>query len=140
VVELRHHFPGEPRLIPEIRDFIRKGCRLSWNEASDGAAISQLELAVSEVASNIMLHGMQGQPDGLIELTLNIDVERACVSFFYPGCAFTPKSVPTPDFSGRAESGYGLYLIQQSVDEVHFSQDDAGRCTICLKKNRTRCA
>ena len=140
MVEFRRHFPGKPHLIHDIRDFIRKGCRLSWNEASDIAAISQLELAVSEVASNIILHGMQGQPEDFIELTLNIQHERACVTFSYPGCAFAPETIPPPDFIDRAESGYGLYLIRQSVDEVHFSRDDAGHCTIRLKKNRTRCA
>lgn len=139
MVELRRHFQGKPRLISEIRGFIRKGCRQIWNETSDLPAISQLELAVSEAASNIMLHGMRGQPEGLIELTLNVENERVCVMFSYSGCSFTPEAVPAPDFNGRAESGYGQFLIQQSVDEVHFSRDDAGRCTICLIKNRTRC-
>ena len=140
MVELRRQFQGKPRLISEIRGFIRKGCCQVWNESSDKPTISQLELAVSEVASNIMLHGMKGQPGGLIELTLNTEDDRACVTFTYPGCAFAPEAVPPPDFTGRAESGYGLYLIRQSVDEVHFSRDDAGHCTIRLKKNRTRCA
>ena len=140
MVELRRQFQRQPHLISEIRGFIRKECRQVWNESSDLPAISQLELAVSEVASNIMLHGMKGQPGGLIELTLNTEVDRACVTFSYPGCAFAPEAVPPPDFTGRAESGYGQFLIQQSVDEVHFSRDDAGRCTICLTKNRTRCA
>lgn len=140
MVELRRDFQGKPRLISQIRGFIRKGCCQVWNESSDFAAISQLELAVSEVASNIMLHGMREQPDPLIELTLNIENECACVTFSYAGCSFTPEAVPPPDFTGRAESGYGQFLIQQSVDEVHFSRDDFGRCTICLKKNRTRCA
>ncbi|MBC7967837.1 MAG: ATP-binding protein [Fuerstia sp.] len=140
MVELRRQFQRQPRLISEIRGFIRKSCRQVWNESSDKPTISQLELAVSEVASNVMLHGMKGQPEGLIELTLNIENERVCVTFSYPGCAFAPQAVPPPDFAGRAESGYGQFLIQQSVDEVHFSRDDAGHCTICLTKNRTRCA
>lgn len=139
MVELRRHFPGKPHLISDIRDYTRTSCRLIWNESSDIPSISQLELAVSEVASNIMLHGMRGQPDGLIELTLNIEQMRACVTFSYPGCAFSPETVPTPDFTARAESGYGQYLIRRSVDEVHFSRNDAGLCTICLIKNRRRC-
>jgi serine/threonine-protein kinase RsbW len=139
MVELRRHFPSKPSMISAMRNFIRDGCRQIWTAASDVPVMSQLELAVSEAASNIMLHGMSGQPGAMIELTLEIESERACVTFSYPGCAFTPEAVPSPDFSGRAESGYGQYVIQQSVDEVHFSRDDAGRCTIRLIKNRTRC-
>ena len=137
MVELRRQFPGKPDLISDMRDFVREGCCDVWNEASDVQTISQLELAVSEAASNIVLHGLQGQSGELIDLTLNIENQQARVTFLYQGCEFMPQAVPKPDFTGHAESGYGLYLIRQSVDEVNFSRDDAGRCTMCLIKNRT---
>ena len=139
MVELRRRFAGKPQMISEMRDFVRDGCRRVWNEPCDISAISQLELAVSEAASNIILHGLQEHPGELIELALNVEIREVCVTFTYPGCAFTPQAVPAPDFTGRAETGYGLYLIQQSVDEVHFSRDDAGYCTIRFIKNRTTC-
>ena len=136
MVEQRRHFPGNPCLISDMRDFIREGCRKVWNQDADAPAISQMELAVSEAASNIMLHGLQGPPGQSIELILNLEEHQACITFRYPGCAFQPHTVPAPDFTGRAESGYGLFLIQQSVDEVDFSRDDAGVCTIRFIKNR----
>lgn len=136
MVELRRRFSGNPQLVCEMRAFVRNGCREVWNEPSDISAIAQLELAVSEAASNIILHGLQDPSGGLIELALNVEDQQACVTFLYSGCEFSPKSVPAPDFAGCAESGYGLYLIQQSVDEVHFSRDDAGHCTIRFIKNR----
>jgi len=137
MVELRRQFSGNPVRISEMRDFIRAGCRSVWSEPSDDSAISQLELAVSEAGSNIVLHGLEGQPERSIELSLNLDDQQACVTFMYAGCAFAPHTVPNPDFSGNAESGYGLYLIQRSVNDVSFSRDDAGLCTIRLVKNRT---
>jgi phosphoserine phosphatase RsbU/P len=142
MVELRRHFPGKPSQISVIREFVRTGCRRVWKEASDNKAISQLELAVSEAASNIILHGLQEPPGELteqrlnIELILDIDAQQACITFLYPGCEFLPQAVPKPDFTGVSESGYGLYLIQQSVDEVHYSRNDAGLCTIRFIKNR----
>jgi anti-sigma regulatory factor (Ser/Thr protein kinase) len=136
MVELRRHFPGNPSQITEMRDFVRTGCRRIWNKASDIQTISQLELAVSEAASNIILHGLQRPPCELIGLVLNIEEQQACITFLYPGCTFIPQAVPKPDFTGRSESGYGLYLIQQSVDEVHYSRNDAGLCTIRFIKNR----
>ena len=137
MVELRRRFSGNPVRISEMRDFIRAGCRSVWSEPSDDSAISQLELAVSEAGSNIVLHGLKGQPERSIGLSLNLDDQQACVTFMYTGPAFTPRAVPNPDFSGNSESGYGLYLIQKSVNEFSFSRDDAGLCTIRLVKHRT---
>jgi anti-sigma regulatory factor (Ser/Thr protein kinase) len=136
MMEMRRQFPGNPLRISDMRDFIRAGCHSVWSDASDDATISQLELAVSEAGSNIVLHGLEGQRERSIELILNIDDQQASVTFMYTGCTFTPNTVPKPDFSGNAESGYGLYLIQQSVNQLSFSRDDAGLCTIRLVKNR----
>ena len=136
MVELRRHFQGNPPQIAEMRNFIRTGCREVWNEDSDAQAISQLELAVSEAASNIVLHGLQGQPGELILLTLDIEPDQARLTFLYPGRTFTPHTVPPPNFAGLAESGYGMYLIQKCVDDVHYLRDDADFCTIRFIKNR----
>lgn len=138
MVELQRQFPARPQLISEIRQFIRDGCGALWNESFDDSAISQLELAVSEAASNIILHGLHEQLNAAIQLDLSVESDQATVSLLYPGCEFRPQEVPPPDFAGHAESGYGHYLIQQSVDDVRFSRDDAGLCTIRLTKNRRR--
>ena len=138
MVELQRRFPARPQRISEIRHFIRDGCRKVWSESSDDSAISQMELAASEAASNIILHGLDEQLNATIQLDLKVDSDQASVALLYPGCEFRPQAVPPPDFTGHAESGYGLYLIQQSVDEVPFSRDDTGLCTIRLTKNRRR--
>ncbi len=140
MVELRRHFSGKPHLLYRMRAFVTDGCRQVWKEMSDGSAIAELELAVSETAGNVILHGLKGSPDELIELVLNIDPRSASVTFRYSGCGFEPQAIPPPDFSGHAESGYGIYLIEHSVDDLSFSRDDAGLCTIRFVKNRKRSA
>ena len=97
MVEQRRRFPSDPRLISDMRDFIRNAVGEEWNEADDHQVISQLELAVSEAASNILLHGLQGHPGESIELILEVADDRAFVTFLYQGCAFTPPAVPTPE-------------------------------------------
>jgi anti-sigma B factor antagonist len=140
MVESRRQFEGKARLIPEMRDFVRERCHQVWNQRSDAPWISQLELAVSEAASNIVLHGLRGQSNKFIELVLHVEDDRADVTFLYSGCAFDPQAVPPPDFTGRSECGFGLFLIRQSVDDVVFSRDDAGRCKLRLLKNRKSCS
>lgn len=136
MIELRREYESDPQRVCDMRAFVREGCRQSWTEPTDVAAIGQLELAVSEAAGNIILHGIRGTPGRPIELSLTIDSERACVMFHYIGCDFDPQSVPPPTFDAGSESGYGLYLIRQSVDDMQFSRDEAGRCEIRLVKNR----
>ena len=136
MIELRREYESDPRRVCDMRAFVREGCRQFWSEPADDMAIGQLELAVSEAAGNIILHGHPGTPGPPIELVLTVDSERACVMFHYSGCDFDPQSVPPPAFDAASESGYGLYLIQQSVDEVQYSRDETGRCGIRLLKNR----
>lgn len=136
MIELKREYESDPRRVCDMRAFVREGCRQSWTEPTDDEAIDQLELAVSEAAGNIILHGYRGTSGQPIELVLTVDSERACVVFHYPGCDFDPQAVPPPAFDAESESGYGLYLIQQSIDDVAYSCDETGRCGIRLVKNR----
>lgn len=138
MIELRREYESDPRLVCDMRAFVREGCRQSWTEPTDDGAIGQLELVVSEAAGNIILHGYRETPAQPIELVLTVDSERACVMFHYWGCDFDPQTVPPPTFDAGSESGYGLYLIEQSVDEVQYSRDEAGRCEIRLIKHRSK--
>lgn len=136
MVEQRREFPGAADAISDIRDFVRDGCRSVWDRESDGPLIAQLELAVSETASNIILHGLQQEHGAQIDVSLQPEATQVCVTLRYTGCAFSRTVVPPPDFGGLSESGYGLYLIEQSVDDVVFSRSDQGQCTIRLVKQR----
>lgn len=136
MIELRREYECEPRRVCDMRAFVREGCRQCWTEPTDDTAIGELELAVSEAAGNIILHGHPGAPGQPIELALTVDSERAYVMFHYLGCDFDPQSIPPPAFDADSESGYGLYLIRQSVDDMQYSRDDAGRCEIRLIKHR----
>jgi anti-sigma regulatory factor (Ser/Thr protein kinase) len=52
------------------------------------------------------------------------------------GAPCDPASVPPPAFDGSQESGFGLYLIKQSVDDVRYYRDARGRNCIALVKSR----
>ena len=47
-----------------------------------------------------------------------------------------PDQVAPPVFDGTREGGFGVYLIRQLVDEVHYTRDSAGLCAIHLVKKR----
>ena len=50
------------------------------------------------------------------------------------GDSFDPAAVSPPALDGSRESGFGIYLITNSVDEVRYSRDERGRNCIALVK------
>ena len=50
------------------------------------------------------------------------------------GDPFDPSKVPPPRLDGSQESGFGVYLITQSVDEVRYYRDERGRNCIASTK------
>jgi len=122
-----------------IRAFMRAfclelpGCRL------DEEGLYQLELAVTEAASNIMRHAYHGRTDQHIQVVADAFADRIVVRLWHRGTAFDPKTVKPPVFDGSREGGFGVYIMTHCVDEVRYVQDEAGEQCICLvKKRKTR--
>jgi anti-sigma regulatory factor (Ser/Thr protein kinase) len=129
-------FSSELRQLPEMRAFLRECCRDLWHLPADQAAIAQIELALDEAATNIILHAYEGEKGRPVEVMIEAGEDRISVTLYHCGRDFDPECVEPPVFDGSRESGFGLYLIQESVDEVHYFHDDCGRCGICLVKKR----
>jgi anti-sigma regulatory factor (Ser/Thr protein kinase) len=136
MLELHRHFLSDPRLVSEMRSFVSESLRQVWTAPDDEKRVYELQLAVSEVGSNIILHGCEGRPDENIDMGVTADSNQVCVEFRYHGCEFRPAMVAPPDFESRAESGYGQYLISQTVDSFEYCRDENGICCIRLIKHR----
>jgi anti-sigma regulatory factor (Ser/Thr protein kinase) len=96
--------------------------------------VAGLELAVNEAASNIMKHAYHGRRDQRIGLEADAFQDRVAVRLHHLGDPFDPGTAPPPALDGSRESGFGVYLITNSVDEVRYSRDDRGRNCIALVK------
>ena len=61
-----------------MRAFVREVCQESWQvEPGDENLILRLTLALTEAASNIILHGSHGQQHTSITLTVEVDDDQA---------------------------------------------------------------
>jgi anti-sigma regulatory factor (Ser/Thr protein kinase) len=120
----------------EAREFVRAACRDCSPPPLDEERIGQLELAVTEACSNIMKHAYHGRTDQRIDLEVEIYPGKVSVLLHHRGDPFVPGHVPPPAFDGSRESGFGLYLITQSVDAVRHYRDDRGRNCVALVKFR----
>lgn len=104
----------------------------------DEHAVWEVQLAVDEAATNIILHAYGdhdlegklwitvGQQDGMLEISLRDH-----------GRPFDPESVPEPDLVSpleqRKTGGLGLYLMRKLMDYVVF-QREAHWNTLRMKK------
>ena len=123
--------------LSRAREFVRTFCHHLPGSPLDEDSIAELELAVNEAASNIMKHAYHGRADQWIHLEAEAFPGQVLIRLHHLGDPFDPSAVPPPAFDGSRESGFGIYLITQSVDDVRYYRDERGRNCIALIKVRT---
>jgi serine phosphatase RsbU (regulator of sigma subunit)/anti-sigma regulatory factor (Ser/Thr protein kinase) len=127
---------SELERLDEVRSFVRGVCRGGDYPPLSPERVYLLELAVTEAASNIMLHGYRGESDHWIRVEGEVSEECVLIRFVHSGEPFDPTSVPEPVFDGTREGGYGVYLIDQCVDEVFYVNNGRGINAITLIQKR----
>ncbi len=120
--------------LSRVREFVRNFCRTVPEGLFDQEDVAQFELAVNEAASNIIKHAYHGRADQRIQLDAEMIPSRVSIRLHHLGDSFDPATVPPPALDGSRESGFGLYLITKSVDDVRYSRDERGRNCITLVK------
>jgi phosphoserine phosphatase RsbU/P len=121
-----------------VREFAERFCRALPPPALTEDRIAQLQLAVTEAASNIERHAYRGHAEQPIQLEADAFPDRIVLRLYHTGESFDPKQVPPPAFDGSRDGGFGVYIIAQSVDEVSYFRDERGRNCICLIQYRKR--
>jgi anti-sigma regulatory factor (Ser/Thr protein kinase) len=116
------------------RQFVRAFCCNLPGAPLDEESVSKLELAVTEACSNIMKHAYHGRADQWIHLEAEAFPGSVSIRLHHLGDSFDPSKVPPPALDGSQMSGFGMYLITRSVDEVRYYRDERGRNCIALVK------
>jgi serine phosphatase RsbU (regulator of sigma subunit)/anti-sigma regulatory factor (Ser/Thr protein kinase) len=124
-------YPADMDHLSDISQQISGTCR-ELSGLPSGARgddfIYLIELAISEICTNIVKHayaGIEGEIRGQVTL-LNNGVQ---LDFFDSGAGFDPNSVPEPvaDPNNLKEGGYGLHIVRQIMDVVSYeSEADKG--------------
>ena len=123
--------------LARARAFVREVCA-KLASPPDEETVSQLELAVTEAASNVMRHAYGGRTDRRIQLEAEAFDDRIVLRLHHLGQSFDPDAVRPPAFDGSQEGGFGMYIISRSVDDVRYDRDDRGRHCISLTKKTRR--
>ncbi len=118
-------YPAHTDYLSEIAQDIASTCRempsLPIGSRGDDF-IYLIELAISEICTNIVKHAYTGKPgeiNGRITL-LNNGVQ---LDFYDTGISFDPNAVPEPvsDPHNFTEGGYGLHIVRQIMDVVSYT-------------------
>jgi sigma-B regulation protein RsbU (phosphoserine phosphatase) len=125
------------RDLSRAREFVRTFCSALPGTPLDEVRVAELELAVNEAASNVMKHAYHGRPDQSIRLEAEAFADRVSIRLHHLGESFDPSRVHPPSFDASRESGFGVYLISRSVDDVRYYRDERGGNCIVLVKRRT---
>ena len=121
--------------LEDFRGFIKKQCAVVPGVTDE--ILYDIQLAVDEACTNIISHGYADLDPGSIILDLDIDTDKIVVSLTDFGHAFEPSSTPIPDVDAPIEErelgGFGLFFIQQSVDEMNYQVTEDGNKMILTK-------
>ena len=100
--------------------------------------LSKLKIAVYEACMNVIEHAYRFEPGHSMEVEVLLRDSRFEISIIDHGGAFDFYGVEPYDvheaYHERREGGFGLYIIQKSVDEVTYESDPSGGNRLTLVK------
>ncbi len=131
--EERLELRGGPEIIRQAREWATAQARRA---GLSGEAIAEIALAVSEACTNIVRHAYAERPEARIILTVADDGRWLTLRLRDFGRKFDPAAYRPPNLDALHEGGYGLFLIQQVMDEVHYITDHDQGTELVLRKRK----
>lgn len=131
---LRASFSAIVTNLGDIRRFVYQAAHyLQVPEITAGDVVQ----AVDEAATNIILHGYDGQ-EGMVDVELERHGDELIVRLRDQAPQFDPTTICSPDLilglDQRPPGGLGLYLIRQLMDRVQYRIPTEGGNEITLVK------
>jgi sigma-B regulation protein RsbU (phosphoserine phosphatase) len=121
--------------LARVREFVRNFCTRVPAELLDPSRVDLIELAVNEAVANIIKHAYGNAPDQPVRIEARLSPDRIVFRLYDWGRRFDPASVPAPAFDGSKDHGFGIYIIEQAVDEVEYSREETGRNCATMRIN-----
>jgi anti-sigma regulatory factor (Ser/Thr protein kinase) len=117
-------FPASLQYLTALRHFVHAFCVDTLGADVHDEQVYQLQLAVSELTTNIIVHAYRDQEPGSLEVHGAGGDGAVTLEFWDTGKPHEMKPPALPELERLAEGGYGSFIIQQCVDVVTYERDD----------------
>lgn len=95
-------------------------CKIACPTQDDTSRVrDELVSAVGEAFNNAVFHAY-AETQGEVTLLIDFDTTRLTIELLDDGRSFDIDGVPDPNLSEPQESGMGLFIIRNFVDEVTY--------------------
>ena len=99
--------------------------------------VGEVELALTEALANVIEHGYGGDGTGQIELTISDLPDKLTVRVRDWGRSADQAGFESRDLEDPGEGGYGVYLMEQLMDDVtREPQADGGTLLTMIKQRK----
>lgn len=120
-----------PAVLDSLAEIRRYAKAAAAGAGIDEARAYQLQLAVDEIATNIIAYGYKDAgPGAEMAITSDIRGDALVVTLEDQGPAFDPRTKPMPDaeyltrpLEERTIGGLGIYLATQGVDRLDYRRE-----------------
>jgi len=126
-------FPSRLKELDNFRSFLKENLGNEQPPIAEDA-LAALELAAVEAATNIMRHAHGDLPDESFTFVMHRNPGDLALEYLYHGTPFDRSTAREPDFSGQREGGFGLFIIDEIMDRVEYSDNGKGLIRIVLGK------
>ncbi len=101
----------------------------------DSQVQENMVLALSEAATNAIVHGNQSDPEKKVTVIIFADDEKVMAEVHDEGPGFDPSSLPDPlsEENLLKQGGRGVFLIEQFADNVEF-QNNGSTIVLTFKR------
>jgi len=132
--------PGTLDSLADVRKYVTAAAAAA---GLDKKATYRLNLAVDEIATNIIMHGYdEAGREGMLDLWSEIDEKTLTISLEDTGAIYNPHQSEVDldlelPLEQRKIGGLGVYLTIQSVDKFLYEHIGEGRNRHTFVMNRT---
>ncbi len=122
--------------LAEIRKMIRNAATEFFG---DSMIVGKVTLAVDEAVANVMEHAYTGMTEvGYVHVLVRVEDLDFIVKVIDEGKKFDTTSMTSIDIreavKNGQKNGYGIYLIRQVMDEIHYNYVKNIKNELCMIK------
>ena len=107
-------------------------------QALPSAVRRAVNVAIDELLTNTVMHGLEGRRDGQARLDVTLHPDRLVVTLADNGIAYDPFAREAPDTSLSVEDrpigGLGVHLVRELMDDVQYARRDGWNEIVLTKR------